>query len=93
MRLLVYKTSFKKEVALMKKRGLDLKKLENIVSLLQKDTPLPPKHRDHPLSGNWGNFRECHIQPDWLLIYQKQDSEDGRRVLLLEATGTHADLF
>ena len=77
----------------MKKRGLDLKKLKNIILLLQKDIPLPPKHKDHPLSGNWEGFRDCHVQPDWLLIYQKQNSEDGRGILRLEATGTHSDLF
>ena len=93
MRGIVYKTSFRKDVALLKKRGLDLRKLEVIIGLLQKDISLPAKHKDHPLSGNWSGFRDCHVQPDWVLIYQKQDTEDGRGVLRLEATGSHSDLF
>lgn len=93
MRWLVYKKSFQKDIALMRRRGLDLQKLEAVVALLQKDIPLPQKYQDHPLTGNWSSFRDCHIQPDWVLIYRKQSSEDGRGVLMLEATGTHSDLF
>lgn len=93
MRLLVYKNSFKKEFSLMEKRGLNLKEMLYVISELQKDTLLAEKYRDHNLSGNWSGFRECHIRPDWLLIYKKTDNEDGTGVLHLEATGTHSDLF
>ncbi len=61
--------------------------------MLAEDKALPPKYKDHALTGNFGGFRDCHIQPDWLLIYKKQDSDDGCGILGLEATGTHSDLF
>lgn len=77
----------------MIKRGNPESEIQTVISMLANDMPLLPKHKDHPLSGNWNGFRDCHIQPDWLLIYQKQNSEDGRGILRLEATGTHSDLF
>lgn len=67
--------------------------IKTVITLLMNDEVLPPKYRYHVLTGNFVGFRDCHIQPDWLLIYQKQDSEDGRGILRLEATGTHSDLF
>ena len=70
------------------RRGKSKDKIKRIVDLLQSEKSLPPKNRDHPLSGNWKDHRECHIEPDWLLIYK---IEDG--ILFLERTGTHADLF
>ncbi|MDN5942377.1 MAG: type II toxin-antitoxin system YafQ family toxin [Nitrospira sp.] len=81
-------TRFLKDLKLAAKRGLDLDKLESIVDLLQAGKPLPPRNRDHNLSGNWQHHRECHLQPDWLLIYRSDDE-----FLFLERTGTHADLF
>jgi mRNA interferase YafQ len=93
MRRIVYKTSFKKDVLLMQKRGRSLKKLEELITILQADLPIPQKHRDHQLSGNYSGFRDCHIEPDWLLIYKKDGSEDEHGLLRLEATGTHSDLF
>jgi mRNA interferase YafQ len=93
MRLAVYKNSFKKQVALMEKRGKSLSDIKDIISLLMQDIPLAEKNRDHSLSGNWVRFRECHIQPDWLLIYRKDEDESGDVFLYLEATGTHSDLF
>jgi len=83
-----------KEIFLLrKKRGADIKALKAIVAKLQRNIPLKSKHRDHRLSENWTGFRACHIQPDWLLIYKKEDTADGIGVLQLEATETHADLF
>ena len=79
---------FKKELKKAKKRGLDLQLLNEIVTKLQCGEPLPDKNKDHALTGNWVHHRECHIQPDWLLIYQINDNE-----LYLVRTGTHADLF
>ena len=75
---------------LARKRGLDLSLLENVVTMLQNNISLEEKYRDHELKGKYRGFRECHIQPDWLLIYLK---EDGILTLTLVDTGTHADLF
>lgn len=87
---LILTGKFKKSLKLAKKRGLDLKRLDKVVTMLQKDIPLEEKHRDHELKGKYQGFRECHIQPDWLLIYLK---ENDVLTLTLVDTGTHADLF
>jgi mRNA interferase YafQ len=86
MRALTYKTSFKKNLALMKRRGKDINELSHIISLLQFDIQIPARHRDHALSGSFSGFRECHIQPDWLLIYKKSSSTSGNTGLFIEAT-------
>lgn len=83
---------FKKDYKLALKRGCDPKKLERVITLLCQEEPLPASYRDHALvnSRNYKNVRECHIQPDWLLVYRiVQD----RLVLQLLRTGTHSDLF
>ena len=72
----------------MQKRGKDLEKLKVIVRKLANDDPLDPRHRDHPLSGEWKNCRDCHIESDWVLIYTKTNE-----YLRLERTGNHSDLF
>lgn len=88
----IQKTSeFKRNLKLAKKRGKDLNKLVSIVELLQADGELPEALKDHSLVGNYVGFRDCHIEPDWILIYKKIDWPE--RVLHLEATGSHADLF
>ena len=87
---LVLTGKFKKGLKLAKKRGLDIKLLEDIVDKLQNGIPLEEKHRDHELKGKFKGFRECHIQPDWLLMYL---IEDDVLVLTLVDTGTHSDLF
>lgn len=81
---------FKKELKKAKKRGLDLQLLNDIVTKLQNGECLPEKNEDHALTGNWKNHRECHIQPDWLLVYRVIENE---LILLLVRTGTHSDLF
>ena len=81
---------FKKSLKLAKKRGLDLTLLDNVITMLQNDIPLEEKYRDHELKGKYQGFRECHIQPDWLLIYLK---ENDVLTLTLVDTGTHTDLF
>ena len=81
---------FKKDLKLMKKRGLNEKLLSEVVNLLRQQVPLDAKYRDHALTGDYRGCRECHIQPDWLLIY-KIDKEN--LVLLLIETGSHSDLF
>ena len=87
---IVYTNRMKRDVRLMKKRGKDIGKLVNILSLLASSSPLPLQYKDHALSGSLRDFRECHIEPDWLLMYQIYED-----VLILSAvaTGSHADLF
>ncbi len=79
---------FARDVKRMVKRGKDLAKLKSIVSILVEGLPLEPKHRDHPLTGNWRKCRDCHVEPDWILIYSTDDE-----ILRLERTGSHNDLF
>jgi len=91
MKYTVKKTkAFKKDYKRAQKRGLDLIKLQKAVGLLADGVPLPESMRDHELSNNWAHHRECHIAPDWLLIYHI--SEDVL-VLELTRTGSHSDLF
>lgn len=85
-----YTSQFCKQLKTVKKSGKQLAKREEVVDLLAGGVPMPPEYKDHALTGNWVNHRECHIEPDWLLIYYKQDDVV---VLTLVATGTHADLF
>ena len=81
---------FRKDYKLAKKRGLKMEALAEIVTLLAKGEALPEKNRDHNLSGNWIGHRECHVLPDWLLIYR---IEENVLVLTLTRTGTHSDLL
>ena len=83
-------TQFKKDYKRAMKRGLKVDLLEKVVALLAMGEPLPEKNRDHELSGDCVGHRECHIQPDWLLVYR---IEDDVLVLTLTRTGTHSDLF
>ncbi len=85
-----YHTMFKKDFKRIKKRGYDISRLEKIVELLANEVPLPEQFKNHNLSGNYNGFRECHIAPDWLLIYQVNNNE---LVLVLSRTGSHSDLF
>ena len=71
----------KRDAKMMKKRGKDMKKLETVIDLLADEKPLPPEYRDHQLTGNLSDFRECHIESDWLLMYQIFDD-----VLILSLT-------
>lgn len=83
-----YTTKFKKDLKLAKKRNYDIEILKEIINLLCMEIPLPEKNKDHLLYGNWTGYRECHILPDWLLIYQI-----GNGIIVFERTGTHSDLF
>lgn len=74
----------------MMKQGRDIKRLDKVIQLLANGEALPDHYRDHKLSGNWVNHHECHIQPDWLLIYHVKDDT---LVLSLTRTGSHSDLF
>ena len=79
---------FKKDYKLCQKRGYNITLLQTAIDILAIPQPLPQKNKDHSLTGNYAGYRECHILPDWLLIYQQTQDE-----LILYRTGTHADLF
>lgn len=83
-------TQFKKDFMLAMKRSMKIELLEEVIAMLAMGETLPDKHKDHALTGNWVGHRECHILPDWLLIYR---IEDEVLVLTLARTGTHSDLF
>lgn len=85
-----YEKRFRKDLKLMQKRGYDTLKLKEVIELLAAQKPLPERYCDHELIGSYKGFRECHIQPDWLLIYKILDDE---LLLILTRTGTHSDLF
>lgn len=87
---IIASNAFKKDLKSAKKRGLKLNKLQVIVDKLADEMPLDSKYRDHALTGNYKEFRECHIEPDWLLIYRK---DTDVLELFLFRTGTHVDLF
>ncbi|WP_313162802.1 type II toxin-antitoxin system YafQ family toxin [Sedimentibacter sp.] len=89
-RRIAWTNQFKKDYKLSIKRGLDIELLDNVIRILANGNPLPAEYKDHPLSGNWKGHRECHIQPDWLLIYR---TEEDILILTLSRTGTHSDLF
>jgi mRNA interferase YafQ len=79
---------FKKDYMLMKRRGKNMVKMQQIMKTLADEAPLEPRHRDHNLVGPYAGCRECHVEPDWLLIYTVGDDW-----IRFERTGTHSDLF
>ena len=79
---------FKKDVKRAARRGLDLSRLKKALDALIEGNPLAPEYRDHPLHGNWKGSRDCHIAPDWVLIYTLEKNH-----VCFERTGTHSDLF
>lgn len=83
-----YSTKFKKDFNACVKRRYNMALLQQVIDTLKAPDTLPPKNADHNLSGNYTGYRECHVSPDWLLIYRQAGNE-----LLLYRTGTHADLF
>lgn len=85
-----YTTQFKKDYKLAKRRGKKMELLDKVIECLANGEELPEKYYDHSLSGNWTGHRECHIQPDWLLIYY---IENDILVMTLSRTGSHSDLF
>ena len=87
---IVTSNQFKKDLKLAQKRGYDLNKIKKVINSLANGEELEAKYRDHLLTGDYIGYRECHIQPDWLLVYRT----DGEQLLLLLVrTGTHSDLF
>ena len=85
-----YETTFKKDFKRIVRRGYDVRLLEKAIEILATGESLPPKYKDHPLTGDYAGFRECHITPDWLLIYRISNNE---LLLYLTRTGSHSDLF
>lgn len=85
-----YHSKFKKDFQRVTKRGLNPKKLLETITMLANEQALPEKYKDHALEGNYKGYRECHIQPDWLLIYK---IDKGKLVLIAARTGSHSDLF
>lgn len=83
-------TQFKRDVKLAKKRNLDMSLLKNVVDKLSEGKKLEAKYRDHMLTGDYAGYRECHLQPDWLLVYK---IVNDTLTLVLARTGTHSDLF
>lgn len=90
MRTFSRTSQFKKDVKLADKRGKNLEKLKAVLDLLIAGDELPAPYKDHPLRGNFAGSRDCHIEPDWLLIYTLTENDTHLR---LERTGTHSDLF
>ena len=90
MRKIKYHSSFKKDYKKIVKRGYDISKLEEVLQILAQGEELPQKYQDHYLNGDYKGCRECHITPDWLLIYEVTDNN---LILYLTRTGTHSDLF
>lgn len=86
----MFTSRMKRDVKRMKRRGKDMEKLIAVIDTLARREPLPPRNRDHALTGNLSDFRECHVEPDWLLLYQVFED---RLILSAVATGTHAELF
>jgi mRNA interferase YafQ len=84
----IFRNRFEKDIKKAKKRGKNLDKLKKVIKLLINEKALPISCRDHSLVGNYSKHRECHIEPDWLLIYMKNENS-----IIFERTGSHADLF
>lgn len=83
-----YTNQFKKDYKKVKKQKKDIGKLRIVVEKLATKEKLEPKYKDHALIGNWKGFRDCHLEPDWLLIYKATEE-----ILILERTGSHSELF
>ncbi|MBR1419618.1 MAG: type II toxin-antitoxin system YafQ family toxin [Selenomonadaceae bacterium] len=82
-------TRYAKDIEQLRSRGRDLSKLKTVIDLLCTGEPLPPQYRVHPLQGKMKGYRDCHIEPDWILIYK---IDMGRLLLILSRTGSHSDL-
>ena len=85
-----FTNQFKRDIKLAQKQGKDIDKLFAVVDVLAKGEPLAPKYRDHDLGGDYTGCRECHIEPDWLLIYE---IDHGLLILVLNRVGSHSELF
>ena len=84
----IYTNQFKRDYKLQQKRHKDIDLIDGLIKLLAKEESLPAKNQDHPLQGDYKGYRECHIEPDWLLIYKIEGD-----TIYFVRTGTHSDLF
>lgn len=89
-RSVIWTSQFKRDYKQAQKRGLNIALLDECITKIATNTVLSPSYRDHELTGRWAGFRECHILPDWLLVYRLEDDD---LILVLARTGTHSDLF
>ena len=89
MREIRYSARFKHDYKLCKKRGRDMRRMQNVLSILASGETIPERYKDHPLKSNWKGYRDIHIEPDWILIYKLEENEN----ILLVATGTHSDIL
>ena len=87
---LVFTTQFRRDLKRLRKQGAPIEKLAPVLQALRRDERLPARYRDHALTGDYSGFRECHIMPDWLLIYA---IDHGQLILTASRTGSHAELF
>jgi mRNA interferase YafQ len=88
MRTVIRGSQFRKDVKLAQRRGKNMDKLREVIELLMAGSQLPGRYKDHPLQGDWKHHRDCHIEPDWLLIYKLEGGD-----VYLVRTGSHADIF
>jgi len=88
-----WRSQFKKDYRLMMRQGRDIAALDDVIEELAVPNPLPDNYRDHALVGNWSGYRECHLEPNWLLIYGYETLDDEEQQLLLIRTGSHSDLL
>ena len=84
----IFENRFKKDIKRLKKRGKNMEKLKIVIEKLLNNEMLEPKYKDHALTGNWNGYRDCHLEPDWILIYKITESN-----LFLVLSGFHSDLF
>lgn len=87
---LVFTTQFRRDLKHLRKQGAPIEKLDTVLQALRRDERLAARYRDHALTGDYSGFRECHIMPDWLLIYA---IDHGQLILTASRTGSHAELF
>ena len=88
MRSPIFENRFKKDIKRLQKRGKNMDKLKVVIDKLLENQELEPKYKDHALTGNWNGYRDCHIEPDWILIYKTSETN-----LFLVRSGSHSDLF
>lgn len=84
----IFENRFKKDIKRLQKRGKDMNKLKIVIDTLLENQELEPQYKDHALTGNWNGYRDCHIEPDWLLIYKTSETH-----LFLVRSCSHSDLF
>lgn len=93
MRTPAFTKQFRRDHAKIRRSGKKIQKLEVVLDMLIDGLPLPPKYNDHAVRGELRHLRDCHIEGDWLLLYEIQESKDGTETIIFHATDTHENLF